>query len=144
MMADLLYLDDLAIGRCFGSATMIVDESEMTSYAQLFDPQPFHLDREAARERHNQALTQQEATAILARYQELWNRAALAELLDGFTDDIITLRTRRAYPSGWWSSPICRQSRESASWIGLFRPGSPGRSTTVSRRHSDLFPATRS
>src|SRR5215468_2735351 len=88
MMADLLYLDDLAIGRCFGSATMIVDESEMTSYAQLFDPQPFHLDREAARERHNQALTQQEATAILARYQELWNRAALAELLDGFTDDI--------------------------------------------------------
>ena len=36
----------------------------------------------------NQTLTQQEAAAILARYQELWNRAALPELLDGFTEDI--------------------------------------------------------
>jgi acyl dehydratase len=47
-MADLLYLDDLAIGRRFGSATKVVDESEITSFAKLFDPQPFHLDREAA------------------------------------------------------------------------------------------------
>ncbi len=38
--------------------------------------------------RPNQTLTQQEAAAILARYQELWNRAALPELLDGFTEDI--------------------------------------------------------
>jgi hypothetical protein len=36
----------------------------------------------------SQALTQQEAAAILARDQELWNRAALPELLDGFTEDI--------------------------------------------------------
>lgn len=36
----------------------------------------------------NQILTQQEAAAILARYQELWNRAALPELLDGFAEDI--------------------------------------------------------
>jgi ketosteroid isomerase-like protein len=36
----------------------------------------------------DQTLTQQEAAAILARYQELWNRAALLELLDGFTEDI--------------------------------------------------------
>ena len=38
--------------------------------------------------RSNQTLTQQEAAAILARYQELWNRAALPELLDGFAEDI--------------------------------------------------------
>jgi hypothetical protein len=38
--------------------------------------------------RPNQTLTQQEAAAILARYQELWNRAALPELLDGFAEDI--------------------------------------------------------
>jgi ketosteroid isomerase-like protein len=43
---------------------------------------------EKSSERQNQALTHQEAVAILARYQELWNRAALPELLDGFTDDI--------------------------------------------------------
>ena len=48
MMADFLYLDDLAIGRRFGSATKVVDESEITSFAKLFDPQPLHLDREAA------------------------------------------------------------------------------------------------
>jgi acyl dehydratase len=48
MMADLLYLDDLAIGRRFGSAAKVVDESEITAFARLFDPQPFHLDREAA------------------------------------------------------------------------------------------------
>ena len=47
-MSDLLYLDDLAIGQRFGSATKVVDESEITSFAKLFDPQPFHLDREAA------------------------------------------------------------------------------------------------
>jgi ketosteroid isomerase-like protein len=39
-------------------------------------------------EQRNHALTQQEAAAIVARFQELWNRAALPELLDGFTDDI--------------------------------------------------------
>jgi ketosteroid isomerase-like protein len=43
---------------------------------------------DARQQRSNQALTQQEAAAILARYQELWNRAALSELLDGFSEDI--------------------------------------------------------
>jgi hypothetical protein len=38
--------------------------------------------------RQNQTLTRQEAAAILTRYQELWNRDALPELLDGFTEDI--------------------------------------------------------
>jgi acyl dehydratase len=47
-MSDLLYLDDLVIGQCFGSATKVVDEGEVTAFARLFDPQPFHLDREAA------------------------------------------------------------------------------------------------
>ena len=43
---------------------------------------------EKRNEQQNQELTQQEAAAILAHYQELWNRGALPELLDGFTDDI--------------------------------------------------------
>jgi len=36
-----------------------------------------------------QVLAEAEAVTILRRYQELWNRAALAELLSGFTDDIV-------------------------------------------------------
>jgi hypothetical protein len=43
---------------------------------------------EKRNEQQNQELTQQEAVAILTHYQELWNRGALPELLDGFTDDI--------------------------------------------------------
>jgi len=34
-------------------------------------------------------LTIEQATTILAEYQELWNRGAMSELLDGFTEDII-------------------------------------------------------
>ena len=36
-----------------------------------------------------QVLTEAKAANILRRYQELWNRAALTELLSGFTDDIV-------------------------------------------------------
>src|SRR5215468_3479768 len=36
-----------------------------------------------------QVLTEAKAATILRRYQELWNRAALTELLSGFTDDIV-------------------------------------------------------
>src|SRR5215813_1748143 len=36
-----------------------------------------------------QVLAEAEAVTILRRYQELSNRAALAELLSGFTDDIV-------------------------------------------------------
>jgi acyl dehydratase len=45
---DVLYLDDLVVGLKFGSATKLVDEGEMRAFAELFDPQPFHLDEEAA------------------------------------------------------------------------------------------------
>ncbi len=47
-MTDALYLDDLGIGQRFSSATKLVDEGEIVSFAKAFDPQPFHLDREAA------------------------------------------------------------------------------------------------
>lgn len=35
------------------------------------------------------SLTKEQAEAALQRYQQLWNRAALSELLDGFSDDIV-------------------------------------------------------
>jgi len=46
--ANLLYLDDPAIGQRFGSAVKIVDETEIVSFARRIDPQPFHLDGKAA------------------------------------------------------------------------------------------------
>jgi len=48
--SELLYLDDLHVGRRFTSRTHALDERQITAFASEFDPQPFHLDREAAKE----------------------------------------------------------------------------------------------
>src|SRR5437868_3285976 len=43
------YLDDLQVGERFTSAEQALDEAQIKAFAQQFDPQPFHLDDEAAR-----------------------------------------------------------------------------------------------
>lgn len=43
------YLDDLAVGQSFTSPSHALDESQIKQFAAQFDPQPFHLDDEAAR-----------------------------------------------------------------------------------------------
>lgn len=50
MTADQRYLEDFAVGQTFGSGRLIVDKERIKSFAAEFDPQPFHLDEEAARE----------------------------------------------------------------------------------------------
>jgi acyl dehydratase len=44
-----IYLDELAPGRRFTTQRYTLDEADLTSFAAQFDPQPFHLDAEAAR-----------------------------------------------------------------------------------------------
>jgi acyl dehydratase len=44
-----LYLDDLHVGQRFTSGTHRMDEAEIKAFARQFDPQPFHLDDEAAK-----------------------------------------------------------------------------------------------
>ena len=44
-----VYLDDLALGMEFRSAEHAMDEAQIVSFARQFDPQPFHLDAEAAK-----------------------------------------------------------------------------------------------
>ena len=44
-----LYLEDLHVGQRFSSATQAVDEAQIRAFAGQFDPQPFHLDEEAAK-----------------------------------------------------------------------------------------------
>lgn len=48
-MAD-LYFDDFKLGARFESPGITVTESEIVHFALRYDPQPFHLDAEAARE----------------------------------------------------------------------------------------------
>jgi acyl dehydratase len=41
--------DELVVGSTFGSATYEVTADEIVAFARQYDPQPFHLDPEAAR-----------------------------------------------------------------------------------------------
>jgi acyl dehydratase len=43
------YLEDFAVGQTYGSGRLRVDEERIKSFAAEFDPQPFHLNAEAAR-----------------------------------------------------------------------------------------------
>jgi acyl dehydratase len=45
-----LYLDDLHVGQRFTSGSLKVDEAQIKAFAAQYDPQPFHLDNEAAKE----------------------------------------------------------------------------------------------
>jgi acyl dehydratase len=47
---DYLALDDLTVGQIFRSDKYQLDESQIVAFARNFDPQPFHLDKQAAEE----------------------------------------------------------------------------------------------
>jgi acyl dehydratase len=43
------YLEDFSVGQTYGSGRLRVEEERIKSFATEFDPQPFHLDADAAR-----------------------------------------------------------------------------------------------
>ena len=51
-----IYLDDLAVGDVFISASHELDAQQIIRFASEFDPQPFHIDEEAARDAFFQGL----------------------------------------------------------------------------------------
>src|SRR5262249_54856544 len=46
---DPLYLEDLHVGQRFVSGTHQLDEAQVIAFARQYDPQPFHVDPEAAK-----------------------------------------------------------------------------------------------
>ena len=44
------YFEDFAVGQIYGSGRLRVEEEQIKTFAREFDPQPFHLDEEAARQ----------------------------------------------------------------------------------------------
>ena len=48
-MITVMYLEDFEPGQKFGSPTLRVDAGDIKAFAAQFDPQPFHLDEQAAR-----------------------------------------------------------------------------------------------
>src|SRR5262249_31638817 len=47
--ANGLFLDDLYVGQRFSSRSHTIDAAQIKAFAKQFDPQPFHLDEEAAK-----------------------------------------------------------------------------------------------
>ncbi len=45
-----LYFEDFAVGRRFKTKGMTLSEAQILDFAFTYDPQPFHVDLEAARE----------------------------------------------------------------------------------------------
>jgi acyl dehydratase len=48
-MTKRLYLEDLQVGQRFACGHHALDAAQIKAFAREFDPQPFHLDEEAAR-----------------------------------------------------------------------------------------------
>ncbi len=44
------YLEDFAVAQTFGSGRLRIDAESLKSFAAEFDPQPFHLNEQSARE----------------------------------------------------------------------------------------------
>ena len=51
-----LYLEDISVGQRFVTATAVLDEEAIKSFARSFDPQPFHTNEAAARQSFFQGL----------------------------------------------------------------------------------------
>ncbi|HXW40908.1 MAG TPA: MaoC family dehydratase [Xanthobacteraceae bacterium] len=43
------YLEDFAVGQTFKTGRHRIDKAQIFAFARQFDPQPFHIDEEAAR-----------------------------------------------------------------------------------------------
>jgi acyl dehydratase len=50
------YLEDYAVGQIFNTGRLRVDKEQIIAYAKQFDPQPYHLDEDAARKSPFQGL----------------------------------------------------------------------------------------
>jgi acyl dehydratase len=50
MQIDVRYLEDFEVGQTFRSGRLQIDKERIKTFAAEFDPQPFHLDEEAARD----------------------------------------------------------------------------------------------
>jgi acyl dehydratase len=48
-MSGIYYFEDFAAGQVFATGRLRIDADQIKAFARQFDPQPFHLDEEAAK-----------------------------------------------------------------------------------------------
>lgn len=87
-----LYLEDIAVGDAFRSGEHRLDAEQMIAFASQFDPQPFHMDPQAAKNSFFQGLAASgwHITAITMRL--------LVESVP-FADGIIGAGTELSWPT---------------------------------------------
>ena len=93
------WFDDLKVGTCFKSGEVTVSKEDILRFAAEFDPQPFHMDDEAA-----------EKTILQGLAASGWHTAAIAMKL------AITVR-----PFG--PHPLFGAGVDELRWLKPVRPG---------------------
>ena len=93
-MPDYAY-EDFTPGRAFDLGTTVADREEMMAFARRFDPQPFHLDEEAAA-----------ATVLGGLCASGWYTAGL--WMRAYVDHVLSRSTSQGSPGGSeiaWPAP---------------------------------------
>ncbi|MGE8612323.1 MAG: MaoC family dehydratase [Achromobacter veterisilvae] len=90
-----LFLDDLAVGDTFTSATHPLDADQVRRFAAEFDPQPFHLDEAAARASLFQGLAASGWHTVAITMRLLVDSLPLADGVIGAGADISWARPTR-------------------------------------------------
>jgi len=113
-----LYLEDLVVGKLYGSDEVLVSDESIVEFARSYDPQPFHLDAEAAK------------------------RSVFGELVaSGWQTAALTMRLRVTgelkLAGGWIGLAV-----EELKWPNPVRPGDRLRATTevIEKRVSSSRP----
>ena len=91
-----LAFEDFTAGRIFELGTAVVDREEMLAFARRFDPQPFHVDDEAAK-----------ASWFGALAASGWFTAGLWMRL--YVDEVLNKATSLGSPGGEelsWPAPV--------------------------------------
>jgi acyl dehydratase len=83
------YFDDCVIGAEHAAATHVVTASEIVEFASQWDPQPWHVDEQSARESHFGALTACSAHifAIFSITSQRWQSGVVQQALAGLGFD---------------------------------------------------------
>ena len=95
-MPDLLHFEDFPVGRAFACGPYHVTKDEIVEFAREFDPQPHHLDEEAAK-----------ASILGGLAASGWHTCAMTMRM--FADAIVPIAAARGgigSPEGRWMKPV--------------------------------------
>ena len=90
------YFEDIAIDETHELGTWTITESEITSFAKRYDPQPFHVDESAAKESIYGGL-------IASGWQTV--ALTMRTMVDGFLQDVAGMGAR-GVDNLQWSNPV--------------------------------------